>query len=138
MRPATAGWMKKTAQRDGRSPAPVQVLWSGRGPLAAWYDTLAIWRDWAEDVIGQALDCGHFLAEEKPVETLANFAASMPRVGRHLCELIWDVERHQAPEHLKSAFPNRPQRHRARRAAAPDRSRDGHRARRQGDATSVL
>ena len=50
---------------------PVQVLWGARGALAAWYDTLAIWKEWAPDVRGQSLDCGHFLPEEKPAETLA-------------------------------------------------------------------
>jgi haloacetate dehalogenase len=50
---------------------PTQVLWGARGALAAWYDPLDIWRDWANDVTGQALDSGHFLAEEKPLETLA-------------------------------------------------------------------
>jgi haloacetate dehalogenase len=50
---------------------PTQVLWAGRGALSAWYDTLAVWRDWADDVTGEALDSGHFLAEERPAETLA-------------------------------------------------------------------
>ncbi|MDZ4375849.1 MAG: alpha/beta hydrolase [Phenylobacterium sp.] len=50
---------------------PVQILWGGKGALAAWYDTLAVWREWADDVQGQALDCGHFIPEEKPDETLA-------------------------------------------------------------------
>jgi haloacetate dehalogenase len=49
---------------------PVQVLWGGKGALAAWYHTLAIWREWAPDLRGQAIDCGHFLPEEKPAETL--------------------------------------------------------------------
>jgi haloacetate dehalogenase len=49
---------------------PVQVLWGAKGALAAWYDTLAIWRKWAPDVQGQPLDCGHFIPEEKPAETL--------------------------------------------------------------------
>ncbi len=54
-----------------RIACPLQVLWAGRGALAAWYDTLAVWREWADDVTGEALDCGHFLAEERPAETLA-------------------------------------------------------------------
>jgi len=49
---------------------PVQVLWGKRGALEAWYDVLEIWREWAPDVRGQALDCGHFIPEEKPAETL--------------------------------------------------------------------
>ena len=36
------------------------------------YDNpLGIWRDWAEDVRGHALDCGHYLPEEAPEETYA-------------------------------------------------------------------
>jgi haloacetate dehalogenase len=53
-----------------RIAAPLQVLWGGRGALAAWYDTPAIWREWADDVTGAELDCGHFLPEELPGETL--------------------------------------------------------------------
>jgi haloacetate dehalogenase len=53
-----------------RIRCPVQVLWAGRGALAAWYDTVAIWRDWADDVTGHELDSGHFMAEERPAETL--------------------------------------------------------------------
>jgi haloacetate dehalogenase len=49
---------------------PVQVLWGRKGALEAWYDVLEIWREWAPDVRGQALDCGHFIPEEKPAETL--------------------------------------------------------------------
>jgi len=54
-----------------RISCPVQVLWAGRGALATWYDTLAIWADWADDVTGRALDCGHFLPEERPDEVCA-------------------------------------------------------------------
>jgi haloacetate dehalogenase len=54
-----------------RIHCPTQVLWARRGALAAWYDTLAIWREWADDVIGQVLDSGHFMPEERPAETLA-------------------------------------------------------------------
>ncbi len=51
--------------------APVQVLWGGKGALAAWYDPVAIWQDWADDVTGSAVDSGHFLAEEEPATVLA-------------------------------------------------------------------
>ncbi|WP_304163969.1 alpha/beta fold hydrolase [Phenylobacterium aquaticum] len=50
---------------------PVQILWGGKGALGAWYDVLGVWREWADDVTGQAIDCGHFIPEEKPAETLA-------------------------------------------------------------------
>jgi len=51
--------------------APVQVLWGARGALAAWYDVLEVWREWAHDVQGHAIDSGHFIPEERPAETLA-------------------------------------------------------------------
>ncbi|MBU1375062.1 MAG: alpha/beta hydrolase [Alphaproteobacteria bacterium] len=72
---AGAGYDRLLDEADrkaGRKIAcPVQVLWGGKGALAAWYDTLGVWREWADDVRGQALDCGHFIPEEKPAETLA-------------------------------------------------------------------
>lgn len=49
---------------------PTQALWSADGALARWYDPLEIWRDWADDVIGQPIDGGHFLPEENPAATL--------------------------------------------------------------------
>lgn len=72
---AGAGYDRLLDEADkaaGRKIAcPVQILWGGKGALAAWYDTLEIWREWADDVQGQALDCGHFIPEEKPLETIA-------------------------------------------------------------------
>ena len=58
-----------------RIACPVQVLWGGTGAVGAWYDMLDIWRGWADDVRGQAIDCGHFIPEEKPAETLAALRA---------------------------------------------------------------
>jgi haloacetate dehalogenase len=52
-----------------RITCPVLALWSRQGFLETWNDVLAIWREWADDVRGHALDCGHFLAEEAPEET---------------------------------------------------------------------
>jgi haloacetate dehalogenase len=52
-----------------RIECPVLVLWGARAKLAEWYDMLELWRGWAGDVRGRALACGHYLAEEAPVET---------------------------------------------------------------------
>jgi haloacetate dehalogenase len=48
---------------------PVLVLWARQEELERWYDPIAIWRDWADDVRGTSIDCGHYLAEEAPEET---------------------------------------------------------------------
>ncbi len=58
-----------------RIQCPVLALWSSRDELEEWYDVLAIWRDWANDVRGRAIDCGHYLAEEAPDETYAELHA---------------------------------------------------------------
>ncbi len=58
-----------------RIDCPLLVLWGRKGPLDKWYDVLGIWRDWAGNVRGRALDCGHYLAEEAPEETAAELAA---------------------------------------------------------------
>jgi haloacetate dehalogenase len=62
-------------KRGRRIACPVLALWAGRDELERWYDVLAIWREWADDVRGRPLDCGHFLAEEAPDETYAELAA---------------------------------------------------------------
>jgi len=56
-----------------RIACPVLALWSARGPLNNWYidagGPLAVWRAWANDVRGKALDGGHFFPEEIPQRT---------------------------------------------------------------------
>jgi haloacetate dehalogenase len=56
-----------------RIASPLLALWAGRNPIHEAYDVLAVWRDWAVDVRGRAFDCGHYLPEEAPEETLAAF-----------------------------------------------------------------
>ncbi|TAL29866.1 MAG: alpha/beta hydrolase [Phenylobacterium sp.] len=72
---AGAGYDRALDEADKKAgkkiACPVQVLWGAKAALVAWYDTLAIWREWADDVQGQAIDCGHFIPEEKPEETLS-------------------------------------------------------------------
>ncbi len=49
---------------------PVLALWGKLGVVEAQFDCLADWREVARDVRGRALDCGHFLPEEKPAAVL--------------------------------------------------------------------
>ena len=62
-------WADKQAGR--KIACPVLALWGAKAKLEAWYDTVAVWREWADDVRGRALPCGHYLAEEAPEETAA-------------------------------------------------------------------
>ncbi len=49
---------------------PVLALWGRQGVIAALFDCLSDWREVATDVRGRALQCGHFIPEEKPEELL--------------------------------------------------------------------
>ena len=59
-----------------RIGCPLLFLWARRDDMEDLYgDPLAIWRDWADDVRGQSVDCGHHMAEEAPAELAALLAA---------------------------------------------------------------
>ena len=50
---------------------PLLVLWGSRGIVGKQFDVLATWREKsAASIVGHALDCGHFLPEEAPDDTL--------------------------------------------------------------------
>ena len=50
---------------------PLLVLWGDKGVVHRLYAPLADWAEVADDVRGRSLPCGHYLAEERPDETLA-------------------------------------------------------------------
>lgn len=54
---------------------PLLVLWGSHGFPAQGRSPLDVWREWAKDARGQAIECGHFLPEEAPEETLAALLA---------------------------------------------------------------
>jgi haloacetate dehalogenase len=66
---------------DEHVRCPLLVLWSASG-LGRHYDVEAIWRRRATVFRGRALECGHFIAEERPEETveeLRSFLGSSTR-----------------------------------------------------------
>lgn len=55
-----------------RITQPLLALWGANGLLGT-LPTLEIWREYADDVTGEALaECGHFLPEEQPGEVVAH------------------------------------------------------------------
>lgn len=73
-----ADWGRKAA-------CPTLVLHGDRSHTGAVFDdVLAVWRDYAEDVTGGPLDCGHYVPEHAPEETLdwfLRFFASSGETG---------------------------------------------------------
>ena len=62
--------------RNRKIAMPLLVLWGNKGFVNRTYDVLNVWNEYASDVSGKSLDCGHFLPEEKPDEVcleLINF-----------------------------------------------------------------
>jgi haloacetate dehalogenase len=53
-----------------RISCPLLVLWGERGFVGNNYDVLDVWRQYARDVRGHGLDCGHFIPEEAPEPTI--------------------------------------------------------------------
>jgi len=54
---------------------PLLALWGTQGLVGRCFDVLALWRERAGDVTGRSIDCGHYLAEEAPADTLAALQA---------------------------------------------------------------
>lgn len=48
--------------------APLRVLWGRHGTVGELFEPLALWSSVARSVSGRALDCGHYIAEERPDE----------------------------------------------------------------------
>lgn len=68
---ATINLVHDREDRRRKLRMPVLALWGKQGVIEALFDCLADWREVATDVRGKALNCGHFIPEEKPKELLA-------------------------------------------------------------------
>ncbi|WP_321910313.1 alpha/beta hydrolase [Paraburkholderia sp. J11-2] len=49
-----------------RIECPSLALWGAQGTVGQCFDPLAEWRSWNANVSGEALPCGHYIAEEAP------------------------------------------------------------------------
>jgi haloacetate dehalogenase len=48
--------------------APLLALWGAQGRPHRGQAVLEVWRKWADNVTGEAIECGHFIPEERPDE----------------------------------------------------------------------
>jgi haloacetate dehalogenase len=60
---------------DRRVQCPLLALWGAKGVVNRLFDPIADWRSVATDVRGSVMPTGHYIAEEAPVETLAQLRA---------------------------------------------------------------
>lgn len=54
-----------------RVVVPLVALYGARGFVGRQYDVESVWREYADDVTAVGVDCGHFIPEEAPDETVA-------------------------------------------------------------------
>jgi haloacetate dehalogenase len=57
---------RQDRDRGLRLGMPLLVLWGAQGVVHRCFDPLREWREVADDVRGEALPCGHYIAEEAP------------------------------------------------------------------------
>ncbi|OAI41651.1 alpha/beta hydrolase [bacterium SCGC AG-212-C10] len=58
-----------------RITAPLFALWGDPRGNRDGEHFLAVWREWADNVSGHAMKCGHFIPEELPEETITELTA---------------------------------------------------------------
>jgi haloacetate dehalogenase len=66
---ATIDLTHDETDRGRKVGCPLLALWGEKGVVERLYDVLEVWREYATDVQGRALPCGHYLSEERPGET---------------------------------------------------------------------
>jgi haloacetate dehalogenase len=66
-------------QADRKVACPLLVVWGARSHTGTVYgDVLGVWRAYAHNVAGGAIDCGHYVPEEAPDATLRHFLEFFP------------------------------------------------------------
>jgi haloacetate dehalogenase len=68
---ATTDIRHDEADLDRRIACPLLALWGEKGTVGRCFDVLALWRERATTLSGQALASGHYIPEEAPEELLA-------------------------------------------------------------------
>ncbi len=69
------------ADRDQRVECPLLALWGEKGVVERLYEVLEVWSEYARNVRGRTLPCGHYLPEERPGETVGELVSFLEDRG---------------------------------------------------------
>jgi len=76
---ATCDFEMDSADKDRKVECPLLVIWGTRSHTGTVYgDVLQIWKNYGIDVIGGPMECGHYVPEEAPEETIDWFMKFFP------------------------------------------------------------
>ena len=76
---ATCDFEMDSADKDRKVECPLLVIWGARSHTGTVYgDVLQIWKNYGIDVIGGPMECGHYVPEEAPEETIDWFMKFFP------------------------------------------------------------
>lgn len=67
---ATIDLKHDEADHGRKIACPLRLVWGSKGFIGRNYDVLDVWRRFADDVSGSAIESGHWIAEEAPAELL--------------------------------------------------------------------
>ena len=68
---ATIDLVHDRQDRHKKINVPVHVLWGSKGFVGKAFNPIEVWQNYVlGEVTGNSLDCGHFIPEEKPNETI--------------------------------------------------------------------
>lgn len=70
---ATIDMSDDAITRDKKMTMPLLALWGEKGFINKNYNVIEVWKDYAKEVRGKSLNCGHFLAEEAPSDVVLEF-----------------------------------------------------------------
>lgn len=59
------------ADDDRKLDIPLQVLWAKNGAIEKCFEPIKLWQSRASNVTGEAMNCGHYMAEEIPDAIIA-------------------------------------------------------------------
>ena len=61
--------------RQKKLKIPIHAIWGSKGFIGNAYDPKKVWQTYTSGkVSGKSLDCGHFIPEEKPEETISEIS----------------------------------------------------------------
>ena len=79
---ATIDLVHDRQDRHNKLSIPIHTLWGAKGFIGKAYDPIKVWQSYTSGTVsGESMDCGHFIAEERPKETIEQITTFFQSIG---------------------------------------------------------